>query len=221
MLALFFPASILQSCSSDEDVHVISAGIDYRFTLRIGETLDLKTVLKESDLKSRFRSENEKVAEYKWDTKTVYANQAGETILRSDDCTILITVTAYAGPELFPVLPLISAGASIPEVETLMEGYNQTRGYSVTFNGRNYEAVEYAPFGNSKSITFYFIDGSWYRFDFAVIDTGRDAIDNRGFLLRDFENNGSYFTQKNATSYYTWQFSAFDGSWDKIQMKLP
>lgn len=221
MLALFVPASIFQSCSSDDDVHVIAPGIDYRFTLRIGETLDLKTVLKESDLESRFFSTDSKVAEYEWVTETVIALNSGQAILRSDDCTIMITVTAYTGPELFPLLSVIPTGASIAEVETLMEGYNQTRGYNVTFNGRNYEAVEYAPFGNSKSITFYFLDSSWYRFDFAVIDTGRDAIDNRGFLLRDFENYGSYFTQKNATSYYIWHFSAFDGSWDKIQMKLP
>ena len=213
-----------QSCKNDE-IHEVVSGMDYYLTLQSGDIIKASDVIKDKDLSDRFISSDDDIADYCYEN--IYATFPGIATLHNDKCTISVRVLPYTGPKLFPELPEINfVSADKNDVKNYMQnkGFTLTKESIETVNLSDFIVLEYAPFGNSKSITFYLKNSNWSYVCFAIIDTGKSVADNRGYLLQDYDlaNNSRliadrYFVEKNSYSYAGIYITSDDG-WKTLKL---
>lgn len=213
-----------QSCKNDE-IHEVVSGMDYYLTLQSGDIIKASDVIKDKDLSDRFISSDDDIADYCYEN--IYATFPGIATLHNDKCTISVRVLPYTGPKLFPELPEINfVSADKNDVKNYMQnkGFTLTKESIETVNLSDFIVLEYAPFGNSKSITFYLKNSNWSYVCFAIIDTGKSVADNRGYLLQDYDlaNNSGliadrYFVEKNSYSYAGIYITSDDG-WKTLKL---
>lgn len=94
---------------------------------------------------------------------------------------------------------------------------------SLIYGNNDYEALEYAPFDDAKSITFYFSKGPIYKgeLQFAIIDTGKKSVDVLGWL---YTNHTEAFDKWTYNMYFVcngiWNYIPTNGSWSEIKVSL-
>ncbi len=155
---------------------------------------------------------------------------SGDTVLKNSYYVIAVTVTPASLQTLFDmdflVNTLKSSMTSLTVIKEKMKDYDliaegplNDQGLSSTYS----KALRYAPFGDAKSITFYF-DGYGY-YKTCVIETGKTSEEVCGWLINNCASSridrytGEFSAFQPVLNIYSDEFYAVDGSWSTIQYK--
>ncbi|MDE6243785.1 MAG: hypothetical protein K2M14_07230 [Muribaculaceae bacterium] len=216
-----------QETAKQINVNVIPT-VSLSLEMKSGESIDLAKLLPAGQVASRYTSNNTQTAEV--NGSIVYARKAGAATLQSNTAgslqIISVTVTEGSIKDLFKPLSWLSGYfVYTPDIETGMKNYTCTANEERTINGTKYQILQYKPFDNTISITFYcikdFYTASRDKLDYAIIETGKSSADVLGWLYNNYSFTTYGYIQPqyfNLSGGY-WTIRPENNSWSTLRIE--